>query len=470
MSQESTYVTPQAVVKVEGHQRTGSTDGDPNRTGNTRKYEVVDSKSVGEFKGQEIKMVPWGKENDWPNQVIVGMAECGTGKKALRFSAKSAFGMGVELYKKSSDNGKKLKSYVSIDDPEAKEIKAFFAANKIDRYLRACIEDHEWFFISFSEIIFSKDGATANKIRGKEAVFCRVTEKVTVKAGKYNLEVSYLMYSDRFLKKESVTTQTKDVSIIPIIDPFWTDEEVKALLKTLDEKKMVYMAAYPTAGRFYYPDADWHSVVRNQWVDITAMVPSMKAAIMRNQMTLKYHIHILKEYWEEKFPKTDKSKGWAGMSFEDREKAVQETLTMINDLLSSSKNAGKSINSPMEWEQGKLKKYWEIEPIDDKLKDGAYIPDSEAANTEILFAIGVDPSLIGHGSPGGKLGAGSGSDKREAFNIFVALKYADRQLVLEPLNWIKDYNGWPNDIHFGFENIQLETLDKNPTGQKSTIS
>ena len=38
---------------------------------------------------------------------------------------------------------------------------------------------------------------------------------------------------------------------------------------------------------------------------------------------------------------------------------------------------------------------WKINVIDNKLKDDAYLPDSQAANSEILFAIGVDPSLIG---------------------------------------------------------------------------
>ena len=42
---------------------------------------------------------------------------------------------------------------------------------------------------------------------------------------------------------------------------------------------------------------------------------------------------------------------------------------------------------------------WKINVIDNKLKDDAYLPDSQAANSEILFAIGVDPCLVGSGFP-----------------------------------------------------------------------
>ena len=108
--------------------------------------------------------------------------------------------------------------------------------------------------------------------------------------------------------------------------------------------------------------------------------------------------------------------------------------------------------------------------IDDKLKDGSQLPEAEAANSEVLFALGVDPSLIGAGIPGGKLGAGSGSDKREAFTILSALFKTNRETTLEVYDFIAQYNGWDTSIRAAFENTILTTLDANPTGSKSVTA
>ena len=71
--------------------------------------------------------------------------------------------------------------------------------------------------------------------------------------------------------------------------------------------------------------------------------------------------------------------------------------------------------------------------------------------------------------PGGKLGAGSGSDKRESFLILSALTKSNRETTLEVFDFIKEYNKWDDNLIGGFEDTVLTTLDKNPTGsQKAT--
>ena len=72
--------------------------------------------------------------------------------------------------------------------------------------------------------------------------------------------------------------------------------------------------------------------------------------------------------------------------------------------------------------------------------------------------------------PGGKLGAGSGSDKREAFTILSALKKHDRETTIEIFEFIQQYNNWDPSIKFGFENTILTTLDANPTGSQTATA
>ena len=107
---------------------------------------------------------------------------------------------------------------------------------------------------------------------------------------------------------------------------------------------------------------------------------------------------------------------------------------------------------------------WKINVIENKLENSAYLPDSQAANSEILFAIGVDPCLIGAGLPGGKMGAGSGSDKREAYWMLNADMGTDRAVSLSPLYFIRDFNHWDPTIQFDYICVDTsQTQDQHPS-------
>jgi hypothetical protein len=107
--------------------------------------------------------------------------------------------------------------------------------------------------------------------------------------------------------------------------------------------------------------------------------------------------------------------------------------------------------------------------VENKLKDGSYLPEASAANSEIMFAMGVDPSIVGAGIPGGKMNTGSGSDKREAFSILTSLFKTKREISLEPWQLLRDYNGWDEELEAEFANTKLTTLDANPMGVETTI-
>jgi len=80
----------------------------------------------------------------------------------------------------------------------------------------------------------------------------------------------------------------------------------------------------------------------------------------------------------------------------------------------------------------------------------------------------LDPTLVGD-SPGKNMGSGSGSDKRVAFNAKVALLNPHRELLLEPLYFIAEYNGWKAKyprLEFKFIEVELETLDKGKTSKE----
>ena len=202
--------------------------------------------------------------------------------------------------------------------------------------------------------------------------------------------------------------------------------------------------------------------MNNGWVDVASNVPVYKKALFENQISIKYLIEIDERYFQKIY-----AEDWEDFSPDEKQTKRKEVIDTIEKTLASSKNAGKSIQSMKFIDENNVpQSAVTITDFTNKIKDGAYLPDATAANDEISFGLGVDPTLIGAGIPG-KNGSGGGSDKREAFTIASALCKSNRDSTLESFEFIQDYNGWDPDLIPVFENTILTTLDKNPTGSQS---
>ena len=97
------------------------------------------------------------------------------------------------------------------------------------------------------------------------------------------------------------------------------------------------------------------------------------------------------------------------------------------------------------------------------------LPVSAAANSEILFALMVNPNVLGAGMPGGTYaGNQGGSNIREAFLVNIANAWIDRQNILDPIELYIKMNGMP-ECELRFRNTILVTLDTG-SGTKKTLS
>jgi hypothetical protein len=92
---------------------------------------------------------------------------------------------------------------------------------------------------------------------------------------------------------------------------------------------------------------------------------------------------------------------------------------------------------------GKFVPYVQVEAIDDKFTDGKWLPDSAAANSEILFALNMNPALMGAGQPGGAYSNNAGgSNVRESYLVQMMLLDAERKMNTRLMNVVKKFNGW----------------------------
>lgn len=398
----------------------------------------------------------WGDDNQYPEKFMKALGLNGAGGSGIRFMKSTHYGQGLHPFIRTVEEGKEKKTLVDIN--AYPEIKEFFKHNKIQRFSTEKIADLETFYIAFPEFILSKDYNKIHSIRRQPSAKIRY-EKMNKKTG--------LIENVYFAHKwtSALNEDSEYVEKIPVIDSYWHAEQIKEYCKAKKIHKFIMPIFYPLMTETYYPEVDWHAVYRNGWMEVANSIPEYKKALFENQLNLKYMVYISEEYFLRMYKNE-----WDDYTAEKKKELRDQLTAAIDEHLSGNKNAGKSIQSVIykdandQWVKG-----IEVIPIDNALKDGSYLPEATAANSEIMFAIGVDPSLLGAGIPGGKMNSGSGSDKREAFSILTSLFKTKREISLEPYNLIRDYNGWPENIDFGFANTELTTLDANPTGTQTTL-
>ncbi len=383
----------------------------------------------------------WGESNQFPQEVLAELAKNSVALRALDKRKRVHFGRGLIAYREKTDeNGEITKE--TVTDPEIVE---FFRLNQINLLWVDLIMGLETFANSWLEFILNKGKDKINRVFVKDPAYCRLSKMDT------GSRIPYMYYCAQWENIPSFDNVL--VARLPMFNPELYDGT------RYKDPQFALHVYYRSFNKSYYHLPLWNSVRANKWMNIANSVPVLKAAIMKNQMTIKYHIQIPDDYFATRYPSPDYTK-------QQREEKRVEVLTEMNNFLANVENTNKSFvtfNFFSKVKQDYLTG-WKIEVIQNKLDNAAYLPDSQAANSEILFAIGVDPCLIGAGLPGGKMGAGSGSDKREAYWMLNADMGTDRSVSLSPLYFIRDFNKWDPAIQFDYVTVDTsQTQDQHPT-------
>jgi hypothetical protein len=404
------------------------------------------------------KISPWGEDNQYPQKFLDQLNLNGAASVGLGIKKAIHYGGGLTLFKNEKDEttGKRKKVVQYLEDYP--DLQTFWKRNKLPKFFTGEISDLETWGFALPEFIVSKNFEKIVQVRRQKTAWGR-KELINPKSG-----FSENVYINAHWK--DTNTKSEYVSRIDCVDPLWSPEEIKEYCKEKKIHKFVMPIHYTMMDEAYYNKPSWHCIYKNGWLEVSNSIPKYKKYLFENQINLKYIVYISDLYfeneygddWEEKF------------DVKKRQKIREELISAIDDHLSGNTSAGRSMYSKKyKTADGEWVKGIEVEAIDNKIKDGSYLPDATAANEEILFALGVDSSMAGSGTPGGGMGAGSGSDKRIAFTILTALFKTKRDATLEIWELLKEYNGWPEDLHAGFEDIVLTTLDKNPNGQQKMM-
>ncbi len=394
----------------------------------------------------------WGPTNTFPQDVIKDVRkdpEIGTllGKQAnLLYSSGLIWGI-------PETDGDGVKKFTPLAKKTDSEIRLWLRRSNINRYLSEGAKDLYYFANVFPEIILQADRKKVVQICVQPAEECRFGNQNS----RGIIDTCYLNAQWEISQYNSKLTKT-----VSVLDPYF---DPAAQLRNVSSLNYIYPLNYANPGNKFYQMPDWNSIRESGWLEVSQLIPQFKKALLKNQMTIKYHIKINNMYWIIKYD------GYDLLDNEQKKKIKTIELTAIQDTLSGADKSGKAFVSPTYYDIG-LKETIDlitITAIDDKIQDGKYLEDGKDASLFKAAAVGLHPALVGNLTSSGMSGAGS--NIREAYNLHVMTNRSYQDLILEPLNnLLIEYNGWPLDMEFGFNNQFMTTLDAGKEATSNTYN
>ena len=395
-----------------------------------------------------FEWAPWGADDCRPNIICDKIFNTPIAGRAIREMAGMMYGNGLVYYKRSDlALGTKIQRHF---DPT---IEQWMKRNRLHtKWLIPQIVAYRFHMNTFSEMIFNRRKDVITGLFHKQTEFCRLA-----KMDEASFQIKDIIYSPYFGAGYPPPLQKrKRIPLFP-----WYDEE--NFLKKTPGFKFAYHTKLETPGTLYYARPFWLGLFKkNGWIDVNQAVPEIINSMMYNQVRLKYHILIPETYFRIRYRNE-----WDGLDDKGRQKIMDELASKIDKELSGTENAYMSVTTYFQEQGGMQEGKIEIVAVDDKIKADAWVPSIEQSNAQVVQGLGQHPSLIGIGKSGGPLSAGSGSDQREAFNTAISVNTIEQQILLEPLQFVADFNSRSNpawDIVFAFDHTHHTTTNNQESG------
>jgi hypothetical protein len=383
----------------------------------------------------------WGDDDQWPQDLIEKLSYLGVAKSALDINSDLHYGSGIQwMSEKASEDGT-LKHIVSNPNGWRR-----YAMNSgFNRGISESINSTDTSGLAFVRFTLNRD-KTVHRMD--------VLDFPSVRLGKRNKagKIEKVYYHPEIYLKSG-----KDDGVV--IYNVYNEGDHDTFIN--NNNVFVYLVRSRTWGRFYYPEPNYYATIKNGWADIVIEVPKLIKYIYKNQATLKYHIKIPISVFKMRF------KCWEEKTEKEQLQLFADYKAEIENAISKAEAAGASVFSIYQDEYPNV----EITPIKDALDNSKDLPNNVAANSEILFAIGVAPALLGLNMPGGKdLNGSGGSQLRESLKAKQATLTRERIYTLELAYFVARLNKYPEEIYPMFIDIDIsQTLDENPTGKKTVV-
>lgn len=400
------------------------------------------------FSGKEY--ISWGTENKYPDEAESIIEKTSVLKTGLNYKCRCCYGQGVVPVKVEGFDKNNSEIFTPISD---KEILSYLRGFPFRNYHTSAFRDLIKFGNCFPILVFNNAGDKIVRVQIENARHCRMSLDKT----------KLLVFGD------FANNSHGDPKYVALYDMLDEQDPMYDLMFRKDIGKLKESAiAFPRLKNYfsnndYYATPDWKSALESGWINIAHKIPAFLNKAYENAMSLMWHVQIPSNYWDNKFPKA------IYKNVDERKALIQAYMEDFEKELTNVENANKSLFTQYYIdESGKKNGEWIIDRMDSNIKAEERLSTSAAANSEILFSLMVNPSVLGAGMPGGPYSgnAGSGSDIREGLLVSMILSHIEKQCVLDPVETMFKFNGY-EDIDIKYRNITLTTLDKGKSTEES---
>lgn len=393
----------------------------------------------------------WGRGNKFPQRAVETVSSTSVLNTGLKFLRALTVGQGVMAVKVSGykDNGDELLQ--PVDDPK---VQRWVNSRMVRRFLEKASRDYFKTGSAAVEMLVNAAGYICG-MNPLNALFYRYTVPDAYGACKC------VVSGDWPGMPGTRDSNTRVLDVLMEYDPELHLEWMRS--KGRLRNPFVFPIRDSWSNNDFYSEPVWLPAYILGWVDVAHMVPTFLQKAYKNQITWKWHVQIPYSFWDRKFPSQDFT------SPSERSKKIQEYMDEVEQNLCGLQNAEKPLFTHYNVNEGsgRIEEEWKITALDNKYKGGENLVTSAAANSEILFALMVNPNVFGAGMPGGTYaGNQGGSNIREAFLVNLANAYIDRANLLDPIRLYLEANG-VYDVELRFRNTILTTLDTGAGTQKT---
>lgn len=376
----------------------------------------------------------WGDDNIYPQTLNQWIEKHPILSSKLPWLAMAIASGGVVYGKKTADGFQ-----VGFDP----EIEQFFKTINLKRYNIDLPIEVIKFYNGFVELIPSKDRKKIVRVVPHDSTFCRLS-RIDYKELQGKPRVCYI--SGDWDKGD--TWNSPNTAVRELIDHYG---DRIAQIRYGNQNSYIYHIAGPSSGRDTYAEPPWTAALKSKWLEFSLAIPEAKLAKITNAMMVMIHIEVPNDYWKAAYSDWETKPELQAERKREKQKEWTDTFT-------DKSNWGKTVmTSYQQYLDGKTGMHIKFTILENPFSKTELIEDSFEANSQIFQAIGMDATLNGT-IPGKSMGAGSGSDKREAWNLLMLSSKPLQDLFLEPLQFVFDYNGW--DYELVYKNYFIATQDQ----------
>lgn len=409
--------------------------------------------AVEKLFGNTDDAVLWGTNNLFPNEWEEEIEKNDTLTDAIEKEVDRIMAGGIEYYYDDIDaDGKKVVKY--FIDEEIEEL----LYNPISQAaFEQIVTDYIKHRLPAAELLFEPTKAKCIAISGIPAAHFRWGQQ----DNKGFINFSYFNRNWKLGRKSDSPDTIKIAVIDPLID---TVDIIRS-----EPKILKYVYRVPIAShRTYYPLSPAYVAKTSKWLPITNKVADYFDFALDNQMSPKYHLEVDEEWLRKKY-----GERWETADSEEMNKIFFEELSHFNTMMHGLNNSGKNIMTAKKVNAIMNKEYssWTITEFKGSIYEKGWIELLKEGVLHVVKSVGLDPTIQGGNTSSG-MGGGSGSDKREAFNIRMATASRHVNNILHPFYFALKYNGKvaPNGSRIKLQMVtpSLQVLNSVSPNERST--